>query len=225
MAESDSYQAVVDEARLAPEVFWRRAAAGISWIKPFDTVLDRSAAPLQRWYPGGVLNTCYNAIDCHVERGRADQPAVIYDSPVTGVKRTLTYRQLRDEVAHFAGVLASHGVAKCDRVVECAVFGVKDALKTQIPLALIVLKATVEREHCVIKQELIDLVRREVGPVANLKQVGIVARLPKTRSGKVMRSTMRKIANAEAFQIPATIEDPSVLGDIRAALQELGYAG
>jgi len=633
VAAPDSYQAAVEEARLAPEVFWRDAAGGISWIKPFDRVLDRSAAPLHRWYPGGVLNTCYNAIDFHVEQGRGDQPAVIYDSPVTGVKRTLTYNQLLGEVARLAGVLATHGVAKGDRVViympivpetliamcacarigaihsvvfggfaarelaariddakpkivlsascgiegarivaykpilqealeaaahkpdhciilqrpqqicdlicgmdvdwaqavaraapvdcvpvlatdplyilytsgttgrpkgvvrdngghavalkwtmqnvygvrpgdvfwaasdfgwavghsyivygpllygcttvvhegkpvgtpdpgnfwrvveehavnvlftaptairaikredpqgeyferydtsslrylflagerldpdtyhwarellrrpvidnwwqtetgwpaasncmglqplafkpgsptkpvpgylveildeggrslppnregavairlplppgclstlwenegglrdaylkrfpgyyltgdggyidddgylyimgriddviivaghnlssgsmeevlashrdvaECAVFGVKDALKTQVPVALVVLKATVRRDHDTIKRELIDLVRREIGPVANLKQVGIVGRLPKTRSGKVMRSTMRKVADAEAFQIPATIEDPSVLGELRAALQELGYAG
>ena len=106
MARWDSYQAAVDEARFAPEDFWRKAAAGISWIKPFDRVLDRSAAPLYRWYPGGVLNTCYNAIDLHVEQGRGDQAAVIYDSPVTGVKRKLTYKQLLDEVARFAGVLA-----------------------------------------------------------------------------------------------------------------------
>jgi propionyl-CoA synthetase len=115
-------------------------------------------------------------------------------------------------------VLASHR-----DVAECAVFGVKDPLKTQVPLALVVLKANVEREHTTIKRELIELVRREVGPIANLKQVGIVARLPKTRSGKVMRSTMRKIANAEAYQVPPTIEDPAVLIDITAALQELGY--
>ncbi len=631
MARWDSYQAAVDEARFAPEDFWRQAAAGISWIKPFDRVLDRSAAPLYRWYPGGVLNTCYNAIDLHVEQGRGDQAAVIYDSPVTGVKRKLTYKQLLEEVARFAGVLVSQGVVKGDRVIvympmipetliamcacarigavhsvvfggfaarelaariddakpkivlsascgiegtrivaykpileealaaaahkperciilqrpqqlcdlrsgsdldwseavgeaapvgcvpvlstdplyilytsgttgrpkgvvrdngghavalkwsmqhvydvqpgdvfwaasdfgwavghsylvygpllhgcttvvhegkpvgtpdpgnfwrvvqehrvkllftaptairaikredaageyfgrydtsslqslflagerldpdtyhwarrllqrpvidhwwqtetgwpvasncmglqplpfkpgsptkpvpgfvveildeqgqwlapnregavairlpmppgclstlwdnevglrdtylkrfpgyyltgdggyidddgylyimgriddviivsghnlssgsieevlashrdiaECAVFGVKDPLKTQVPLALVVLKANVQREHATIKRELIDLVRREVGPVANLKQVGIVARLPKTRSGKVMRSTMRKIANGEAYQVPPTIEDPAVLGDITAALQELGY--
>ena len=633
MARFDSYQAAVDEARFAPEIFWRQAAAEISWIKAYDRVLDCSVAPFYRWYPEGVLNTCYNAIDRHVEQGRGEQRAVIYDSPVTGVKRTLTYKQLLDEVSRFAGVLAAQGVTKGDRVViympiipetlvamcacarigavhsvvfggfaarelaariddakpkvvlsgscgiegarivaykpildealrttahqpdrciilqrpqqacdlvsgrdldwaeavagatpvgcapvastdplyilytsgttgrpkgvvrdngghavalkwtmenvygarpgdvfwtasdfgwavghsyivygpllqgcttvvhegkpvgtpdpgnfwrvieehdvkilftattairaikredpegkyfarydasglrylflagerldpdtyhwartllqrpvidhwwqtetgwpvaancmglqplpfkpgsptkpvpgylvdildehgralppnregavairlplppgclatlwenesgfretylsrfpgyyltgdggyidddgylyimgriddviivaghnlssgsieevlashrdvaECAVFGVKDALKTQVPLALVVLKATVQREHAAIKRELIDLVRREIGPVANFKQVGIVGRLPKTRSGKVMRSTMRRIADAEAFQIPPTIEDPAVLGDIKAALQQLGYAG
>jgi propionyl-CoA synthetase len=109
-------------------------------------------------------------------------------------------------------------------IAECAVFGVKDALKTQLPLALVVLKANVQRDHAVLVKELIDLVRQRVGAVANLKRVGIVARLPKTRSGKVLRGTMRKLADAEPYQVPATIDDPAVLDEIRRALQSLGYA-
>ncbi len=80
-------------------------------------VLDASAAPLYRWFTGGEINTCFNAIDRHVLHGRADQAAVIYDSPVTQTKRTITYRELRDEVAQFAGVLKSLGVEKGDRVI------------------------------------------------------------------------------------------------------------
>ena len=114
--------------------------------------------------------------------------------------------------------LASHA-----DVAECAVFGVKDSLKTQLPLALVVLKAGKKREHTAIVQELIDLVREQVGPVANFKQVGIVTRLPKTRSGKVLRATMRKMADGDPFVIPPTIDDPAVLDDIRAALSALGY--
>jgi len=115
--------------------------------------------------------------------------------------------------------LSSH-----ESVAECAVFGVKDPLKTQLPLALVVLKANVERDPSVVVAELVELVRKKVGPVANLKQVGIVARLPKTRSGKVLRGTMRKMADGEPFQIPATIDEPAVLDDIRRALRSLGYA-
>ena len=77
-----------------------------------EKVLDDSRAPLFRWFTGGELNTCYNAIDRHVEGGRAEQLAVVYDSPVTGTERTLTYRQLRDDVARFAGAL---GVARRDQ--------------------------------------------------------------------------------------------------------------
>ena len=114
---SGNYQRAYDEAVGSPERFWGRAAQSIHWLKPWDTVLDSTHAPLYRWFTGGQLNTCHNAIDYHVEHGRADQPAVIYDSPVTGVRRTLTYRELLDQVARFAGVLASLGVTKGDRVV------------------------------------------------------------------------------------------------------------
>jgi propionyl-CoA synthetase len=114
---SGNYQRAYDDAVRSPERFWARAGEAIHWLKPWDTVLDTAHAPLYRWFTGGQLNTCYNAIDYHVEHGRADQPAVIYDSPVTGVRRTLTYRELLDEVARFAGVLASLGVTKGDRVV------------------------------------------------------------------------------------------------------------
>ncbi|GIK98787.1 MAG: propionyl-CoA synthetase [Alphaproteobacteria bacterium] len=100
-----------------PEGFWAEAAEDIHWIRRWDRTLDASAAPLYRWFSGGVLNTCYNALDRHVEGGRADQAALIYDSPVTGTVRHYTYRQLRDAVAGFAGALAAQGVAKGDRVI------------------------------------------------------------------------------------------------------------
>jgi propionyl-CoA synthetase len=109
-------------------------------------------------------------------------------------------------------------------VAECAVFGVRDPLKTQLPVALVVLKAGVLRDHAEIVAELVQLVRQQVGPVANLKQVGVVTRLPKTRSGKVLRGTMRKIADSEPYTVPATIDDPAVLEDVRGVLRTLGYA-
>ena len=111
------YQRAYDESLASPEAFWARAALSIQWDQRWTEVLDRSHAPFYRWFAGGMLNTCYNAIDYHVDHGRADQAAVIYDSPVTATRRTITYRQLRDEVARFAGVLASLGVGKGDRVV------------------------------------------------------------------------------------------------------------
>ena len=100
-----------------PEGFWSEAATSIHWEKRWDTVLDASNAPFYRWFSGGVLNTCYNALDLHVETGRADQAALIYDSPVTDTIRSYTYRELRDEVANFAGALANHSVTKGDRVI------------------------------------------------------------------------------------------------------------
>ncbi|MBK6307780.1 MAG: propionyl-CoA synthetase [Gemmatimonadetes bacterium] len=113
----DAHARTYDDAARDPEWFWGHAARQLHWDVPPALVLDRSTAPLYRWFTGGMLNTCYNAIDRHVEGGRAEQAAVIYDSPVTGIKRTLTYRELQAEVALFAGVLTSLGVTKGDRVV------------------------------------------------------------------------------------------------------------
>ena len=100
-----------------PESFWAEAAEAIHWTKRWERVLDDSNPPSYRWFTGGELNTCYNALDLHVESGRGNQAALIYDSPVTGAKRTYTYTELRDEVARFAGVLAGLGVGKGDRVI------------------------------------------------------------------------------------------------------------
>ena len=99
-----------------PEGFWLRAAGAIDWqVKPVRA-LDSSNPPFYRWFPDGELNVSYNAVDRHVEAGRGGQAAVIYDSPVTGVRHTLSYEKLRDQVALFAGVLAGLGVGKGDRV-------------------------------------------------------------------------------------------------------------
>ncbi|MCH7501037.1 MAG: propionyl-CoA synthetase [Nitrospinae bacterium] len=112
-----NYDDVYNRSLRDPEGFWSEAAQEIHWIEPWKQVLDASNAPFYRWFVGGVLNTCYNAVDLHVETGRADQAALIYDSPVTDTIRTYTYRELRDEIAAFAGALASHGVSKGERVI------------------------------------------------------------------------------------------------------------
>ncbi len=100
-----------------PGGFWGEAAKSIDWYREPTVVLDSSNAPFYRWFPDGELNTCFNAVDRHVRDGRADQAAVIYDSPVTGTGRTLTYRELRGEVALFAGVLRGLDVSAGDRVI------------------------------------------------------------------------------------------------------------
>jgi propionyl-CoA synthetase len=100
-----------------PRSFWGAAANAIYWDRRWDTVLDESRAPIYRWFSGGILNTCYNALDLHIERGRGKQRALIYDSPVTGTVRVFTYGELRDLVAVFAGALAAEGVEKGDRVI------------------------------------------------------------------------------------------------------------
>ena len=100
-----------------PVAFWADAARAVAWIREPQRVLDDSNPPFYRWFPDGELNTCANALDRHVDGGRAEQPALIYDSPVTGSQRTYTYRELLDETARFAGALRGLGVGKGDRVV------------------------------------------------------------------------------------------------------------
>jgi propionyl-CoA synthetase len=100
-----------------PDSFWAEAAGAIEWDEPWQRVLDGSRAPFYRWFSGGRMNTCHNALDRHVDGGRADQPALVYDSPVTDTIKTFTYRELRDEVARFAGALAAQGVGHGDRVI------------------------------------------------------------------------------------------------------------
>jgi acyl-coenzyme A synthetase/AMP-(fatty) acid ligase len=112
-----TYQALYDRSLANPEGFWREQAQAIHWFKFPKTILSKDKDGLARWYKGGKLNTCYLAVDNHVENGRGDQTAIYYDSPATGVKKQFTYRQLQHEVARFAGILRSLGVGKGDRVI------------------------------------------------------------------------------------------------------------
>src|SRR4249920_2129000 len=111
------YQQEFRQSLTEPDRYWRAAAALIDWYTEPAAVLDRSNPPFYRWFTGGVLNTCFNAVDRHVRDGRAGQPALIYDSPVTGSQRVMSYQELLDEVARFAGVLRGLGVTTGDRVV------------------------------------------------------------------------------------------------------------
>ena len=110
------YEEVYRRSLADPEGFWAEAAEAIDWERRWDQVLDRSRAPFYLWFRGARLNTCWNALDRHVERGRAEQTALIYDSPVTGQIKKFTYRELRDAVARLAGALVGLGVGKADRV-------------------------------------------------------------------------------------------------------------
>jgi propionyl-CoA synthetase len=117
MSNQSRYPETYARWRADPEGFWRDAAREIDWTKPADKVFDPDWGIFGGWFVGAQCNACYNAVDRHVERGRADQAALIYDSPVTGTKRTYTYAQLQDEIARLAAVLQDLGVEKGDRVV------------------------------------------------------------------------------------------------------------
>lgn len=135
-----------------------------------------------------------------------------------------------DDVINIAGHRLSTGaieevLAEHEDVAECAVIGVKDQLKGQLPLGLLVLNAGDNRESSQVIAEAIQLVRDKIGPVAAFKLCVIVESLPKTRSGKILRGTMRDIADGVPWKLPATVEDPTVLEGITAALQSIGYPG
>ncbi len=114
---TNPYDEAFKRSILDPDEFWGEAGENICWYKKWNKVLDNSNKPFYRWFTGGSLNTCYNALDFHIENGLGNQAAMIYDSPVTGIIRAYTYNELRDEVAKFASVLSQLGVKKGDRVV------------------------------------------------------------------------------------------------------------
>jgi propionyl-CoA synthetase len=129
-----------------------------------------------------------------------------------------------DDIINVAGHRLSTGaieevLAGHPDVAECAVIGVHDALKGQAPMGLVILKAGVTRDEATIARELVALVRERIGPVAAFKDARVVPRLPKTRSGKILRGTMRKIADGDAYTVPPTIDDPGILDELTRLLK------
>lgn len=112
-----NYESNYRESIENPEAFWDRAADDVLWYKKYTRVLDDSKKPFYRWFSGGEMNTCYNCVDYHVENGRGEQTAIIYDSPITGTIKRYSYKELQDQVARFAGILSKRGVDKGDRVI------------------------------------------------------------------------------------------------------------
>jgi acyl-coenzyme A synthetase/AMP-(fatty) acid ligase len=266
------YHEVYARWQAAPEAFWAEAAEAVDWYQRWDRVLDDSRPPFYRWFPGGLVNTCHNAVDRHADGGRGDQPALIYDSPVTSTVRTLTNRppgclptlwnneagyrdqyletypgwyltadagfkdedgylwimSRTDDVINVAGHRLSTGsmeevLASHPDVAECAVVGVADEIKGEVPLGLVVLKAGHPRAGADIATELVALVRERIGPVASFKLAMLVRRLPKTRSGKIVRGTIKKIADGVPYRVPPTIDDPAILEEITADLAAIGF--
>jgi propionyl-CoA synthetase len=134
-----------------------------------------------------------------------------------------------DDIINVAGHRLSTGameevLSDHPDVAECAVLGVDDALKGQVPVGFMVLKAGVKRPEQEIIAEVIKMVRERIGPVADFKKATVVKRLPKTRSGKILRGTIQKIADNKEFKVPATIDDPAILDEIETALETIGLA-
>ncbi|GAA3864791.1 propionate-CoA ligase PrpE [Celeribacter arenosi] len=192
---------------------------------------ELGAIALKLPLPPGTLPTLWNAED-RFKKSYLTQFPGYYETGDAGMKDEDGYVYIMartDDVINVAGHRLSTGgmeevLASHPDVAECAVIGVADALKGQAPLGFLCLNAGCDRPHAEIAKECVTLVRQEIGPVAAFKLACVVDRLPKTRSGKILRATMVKIADSEPFKMPATIDDPEILDEIRTALQGLGFA-
>ncbi|MGR3366936.1 MAG: propionate-CoA ligase PrpE [Sagittula sp.] len=181
--------------------------------------------------PPGTLPTLWNA-EPRFRKAYLDHFPGYYETGDAGMIDDDGYVYIMartDDVINVAGHRLSTGgmeevLASHPDVAECAVIGVTDDLKGQLPLGFLCLSSGVNRPHEEIVKECVKLVRDQIGPVAAFKLACVVDRLPKTRSGKILRATMVKIADNEEFKTPATIDDPAILDEIREALQTLGYA-
>ena len=180
--------------------------------------------------PPGFMSTLWNQDDRFVESYLSTHAGYYQSADAGFVDRDgyLFVMGRTDDVINVAGHRLSTGgmeevLASHDDVAECAVVGVNDALKGEVPVGLVVLKSRVERSEEEIGGELVRMVRERIGPVAFFKVAAVVPRLPKTRSGKILRGTIKKIADGVPYDMPATIEDPAVLEEITGSLARLGY--
>ena len=182
--------------------------------------------------PPGTLPTLWNAEE-RFKKGYLSHFPGFYETGDAGYVDDEGYVFIMartDDVINVAGHRLSTGaieevLAGHKDVAECAVIGIRDELKGQAPLGFVCLNKGCNRDHAEIARECVARVREQIGPVADFKRALVVDRLPKTRSGKILRGTMVKIADGEAFKMPATIDDPAILDEIRAALQDVGLGG
>ena len=181
--------------------------------------------------PPGCMLTLWKADNRFVESYMKEFPGYYQTSDAGFIDEDgyINIMSRTDDIINVAGHrLSTGGIegALCEHpdVAESAVIGVHDDLKGQVPLGFLVLKNDVETPHNLIIKHVIEYVRENIGPVASFKSAIIVDRLPKTRSGKILRGTMRKIANGEEYTVPATIDDPMILEEITTVLQTIGYA-
>lgn len=196
-------------------------------LKPREEGLVVIKLPL----PPGTLPTLWNADERFIESYMKIFPGYYFTSDGGYMDEDgYVYIMGRvDDVINVAGHRLSTGameevVAQHTDIAECAVIGAHDPLKGQLPVGLVVLKSGVIREEEDLKTELVRMIRNEIGPIACFKEAAVVTRLPKTRSGKILRSTMRKIADGEPYPMPSTIDDPSILGEVEEAFKKIGYA-
>lgn len=191
---------------------------------------DLGAIAIKLPLPPGTLQTLWNA-EARYRKSYLEHFPGYYETGDAGMKDDDGYVYIMartDDVINVAGHRLSTGameevLASHPDVAECAVIGVSDSLKGQLPMGFLCLNAGCDKDHGDVVRDCVKLVRQQIGPVAAFKLACVVDRLPKTRSGKILRGTMVKIADGESFKMPATIDDPAILDEIADALKTIGY--
>jgi propionyl-CoA synthetase len=203
-------------------------------------VLDQESNPMPRGeigtlavklpLPPGALPTLWNNDEGFVKKYLSDFPGhyTTADAGYIDEEGYVFVMARTDDIINVAGHRLSTGameeiLAEHPDVAECAVVGVADELKGQIPMGFLVLSAGVNRDEGEIEKECVQMIRDKIGPVAAFKHAKVVSRLPKTRSGKVLRGTIQKIADNEEYRMPATIDDPDILTEMEESLTTIGY--
>jgi propionyl-CoA synthetase len=226
---------VADGAGLAGDrqLRWPRTAGGQAWIANLARARVRHSCPQRRRTrvaPGALPTLWHN--DEGFKKSYLSQHEGFYLTGDAGYKDADGYLYVMsriDDIINVAGHRLSTGgieevLASHPAVAECAVIGVADEMKGELPVGMVVLKAGVTQSADDIVSELVTRVRADVGAFACFKSAVVVKALPKTRSGKILRGTMKKMADSKPYVLPATIDDPGVLDEIRVALKTMGYA-
>nr|MDJ0783218.1 AMP-binding protein [Desulfosarcinaceae bacterium] len=219
---------VIEGSPTKPAPGWNLQVLDTETLEPVKAG-DIGALVVKLPLPPGTLPTLWQNDERFIESYMAEFPGY-YKTADAGFINEDGYAFVMartDDIINVAGHRLSTGameevLADHPDVAECAVLGVEDQLKGQVPVGFLVLNAGVDRDHGEIVKETIQMVRERIGPVASFKTATVVKRLPKTRSGKILRGTIQKIADNQTYKTPATIDDPTILGEMEEALTTIG---
>lgn len=210
-----NYDQLFSDSIQNKDAFWKKQAGEISWFKFPQQITSADENNYNQWFADGELNMSYLCIDKHIEDGFGEQIAVVYDSPVTDQKQTYTFHQLKNEVSKLADALQSLGLEKGDTAV---------IYMPMIPQTLFAMLACAriggtQISDTDLEKQIVQNVREKIGAVACLKNVMVVKRLPKTRSGKILRKLIRTMLDDKDFQIPSTIDDENIIDELREKIK------
>ena len=195
-----------------------RTSAGVSIKNHLRAVAEKNREIAQHFYGQALAGTI------RMEEAKSRTREVMLSQTIGKTGYIYCIGSQGAILIHPEDALVNVDLSDHPEVAECAVLGVEDKLKGQSPIGFLVLNAGVDRDHADIQKEVVQMVRDRIGPVEAFKTATVVNRLPKTRSGKILRGTIQKIADNKEYNVPATIDDPTILGEVEEALKGIGYA-